>query len=1731
MDVFHLRQQLIDDYRAYSESFIKVRDPKIKQRVDEELNSGALWPDPLIQLNPNFEKGRRISELVDAGLLHPLCAEIFRFGKSEEKPHGYEDQPRLHKHQSDAIEAARTGDSYALITGTGSGKSLAYIIPIVDYALRHKAKGGIKAIIVYPMNALANSQIGELEKFLDFGLGGQRPVTFARYTGQENDDEKRDVWADPPDILLTNYVMLEYIMTRPQDRRYLIRKGARGSLQFLVLDELHTYRGRQGADVSMLVRRVREAVGNLDLQMVGTSATLAGGGTFAQQQEAVAEVTSRIFGVTVKPQRIIGETLTRTTPDRDLDDPAFIEDLRWRLTSGSIAPNVDREAFINDPLASWIETAFGLEAEPQSGRLRRARSISVEEAARDLSEATGVEEERCADAIRGMFMAGYEIGGDDDEPVFAFRLHQFLSGGETAYATLEDPAHRYVSLSGQKYKPNDRSRLMMPLAFCRECGQEYYLVRRDGDRFYERELRDQPTKAAGGEQYGFLYRNADRPWHGEDDEFVLDNVPDSWVLETSFGRKLTSTGERKKPRRVRVNTRGEIAPDGLAFYYIAQPFPFCLHCGVSYNWRLRSDYGKLSLLSAGGRSTATTILSLAIIRALQKDETLPQEARKLLTFTDNRQDASLQAGHFNDFVQVGMLRAALYKALEAAGEGGLEHDELPQAVFKAFNLPFAAYATEDVKYGRKKFEQALREVLAYRLFRDLRQGWRVTAPNLEQSGLLQIHYENLRLLCQDDDEWQKTHRALAQAPAEVREEVAHTLLDYLRRELTIKVDFLRPDYQERIKYRSNQHLLPPWGIDEAEQMTSATVAYPSTQSAMSGHQRYENIYVSEYGSFGQYLRRGGTFPHHHNKLTMEETQDIIGQLLHVLRRAALIEVIREEKDNEGRKVPGTQIPAASFVWQAGDGSIPFHDRIRVPRAPEEGSTTNEYFVDFYRNVAASLVGIEAREHTAQVSSDEREVREEAFRQALLPLLYCSPTMELGVDIAELNVVGLRNVPPTPANYAQRSGRAGRSGQPALVFAYCTTGSPHDQYFFKRPWRMVSGEVQPPRIDLANKDLISAHVNAIWLAETGLWLGQTLRELLDLSEPDLPILDGVWKQLNDKGARQRAYERANRILQTLAADLSNASWYSDDWLDTHLNTIMGRFNAAANRWRGLYKSAKEQAQMQHEISLDPSRSDQDKRSARRLREEAERQLDLLTDPANVVQGDFYPYRYFASEGFLPGYNFPRLPLSAYIPGRRRRGDHDEEYLSRPRFLAISEFGPRSIIYHEGSRYRIHKVIMPAGTVVDEEVVLTRSAKLCPDCSYLHPVDGGNNPDVCDRCGEPLAETLDTLFRMQNVATQRRDRISSDEEERLRQGYEIVTGVRFDAFGSNQKAGEVLDEDGDLIWKLTYGDAATLWRINLGWRRRQNRNEYGFWLDMENGYWLSNKADPEDSDEEDPTTARVQRVIPYVADTRNCLIMEPANPLPVKAMASLQAAIKKAVQVNYQIEDRELAVEPLPTQEDRSAILLYEASEGGAGVLHQLFDDAKAMAHVASEALRLCHFDPHTGEDQRMAPGSREECEAACYDCLLSYENQIDHLILDRQEIAPHLQALANSTVKASPTSLPYAAQVSRLRALCDSALEEQWLNKIVEGNLRLPDDAQPLISEAGVRPDFYYDVNGSRVAVFIDGPHHDEPGQEAKDRENDDKLWNLGIEPLRFHHKADWAWVFGERTDVFGTGGS
>jgi very-short-patch-repair endonuclease len=982
-----------------------------------------------------------------------------------------------------------------------------------------------------------------------------------------------------------------------------------------------------------------------------------------------------------------------------------------------------------------------------------------------------------------------------------------------------------------------------------------------------------------------------------------------------------------------------------------------------------------------------------------------------------------------------------------------------------------------------------------------------------------IDYLAIDEVAADKATWESpnSHAVLAAATPEQRKNIVQVLLDHLRRSLAIKEDSLNPNYQERICEQSRQRLCEPWVIEEPRDMVRAGVAWPRSRM---DRERAEDVCISPRSNFGQFLGKPGVLPDLGDRLTLEDKGEIILSLFRCLKPWGLVEEVRSPK--EGSQIPGYQVPSSIMIWKACDGSRQMFDPLRITRASEAELKGNEYFFELYKSFADFGSGLEGREHTAQVQAITREEREEEFRNADLPILFCSPTMELGVDIAQLNVVNMRNVPPTPANYAQRSGRAGRSGQPAFVYTYCSGFSPHDQYYFKNPERMVAGAVTAPRLDLLNRDLLEAHIHAIWLSEARLNLGKTLAEkvlIVTEEELSLPLTDEVRQKLADASAKLRAQQRARRLLESIGTELSEAGWYREDWLDDVLTRIPQRFDEACNRWRSLYRAAVQQRQLQNRIIGDHSRQQSDRDRAKQLRAQAESQINLLTNPQNAFEGDFYSYRYFASEGFLPGYNFPRLPLSAFIPARRGRRGKDE-FLSRPRFLAIAEYGPRAVIYHEGSRYRINKVNL----AFDEETqeLTEHMMKVCAACGYGHDVKQGP-VDNCDNCGQALEPTdeIRDMVRLQNVTAKRADRITSDEEERQRVGYEIRTTFRFATVNGEPDVRKAeIKVGGEPIATMRYGDATTIWRVNVGWRRRRRQREHGFLLDVERGYWATN-ADADDGDREDPLNkSRVKRVVPFVQDSRNALTFELASPRDVPFMASLQSALKQGIQQVYQLEPSELAVDPLPSVDERSILFFYEAAEGGAGVLRQVAEEPQAIAEIAKAALRLCHFEAESENDL-----GADVCAAACYDCLLEYGNQPDHRRIDRQLIAGLLRDLAGSTTEISGSRRSRVDHLDELLRACDSETERRWLKRAHEAQLRLPSHAQFLISACSTRPDFFY--HDANTAIFVDGPHHDEPKQKADDERITASLIEAGYLVIRFHHAADWNAIFDQYADVFG----
>ncbi len=1662
MDAFGLRNTIIQRYDQYVKGFSVIRDPRIEQAVYHELDHGLLWPDPSVQVNPAFKRDRNVVDLVKAKSLHPTCERVFRSnkGRPDEAP------LNLYVHQTDALTIAQKGQHYVVTTGTGSGKSLTYILPIVDHVLKRGSGKGVQAVIVYPMNALANSQVGELKKFLEDGFGGKPPVTFRRYTGQEKEDERAEIWANPPDIILTNYVMLELMLTRNAEASLM--KAARG-LQFLVFDELHTYRGRQGSDVAMLIRRVRDQLDAPNVQCIGTSATIAGTGD-EDPRVAVAKYASRVFGISLQPENVIQETLQRATPELPAGAAKILKE---RLAKGPIGE------FKDDPLAAWMESKLGIQE--KKGRLVRAtpRPITGETGlGKELANFTGIPREQAEAALRNVLMASYEAArkGDAVGRAFAFRLHQFITRGGTPHVTLAPQATRNISMAGQPRDPSNPAHWMFPLVFCRECGKEYLVAWAGAKGVRPRRFVDKVAEE--GEDPVYLYIDDQKPWD-EDDKTAL---PEDWFDEKG---KLKSTRRQSVPENAAFDATGVQTAGGTPATVIRYPFRFCLTCKVSYNFRQRSDFGKLGSLDAEARSTATTILTQAALHGMRETD-LPTVAQKLLSFTDNRQDASLQAGHFNDFNTVSIIRAALSRALQAHPQG-LTTEQLPGAVLDALGLELNDYAlAKDLEFGHADdVKQVMRGVIAHRVFRDLQRGWRVTSPNLEQSGLLRIEYPYLTDVCKDNKRWANTHQALQAAAPETRLLVARALLDHMRRELCIKHDALEADKVQLLQSRSNDQLEWQWAIDPEEK--------PATSNRMVPRSREEDDktkgirFVGPQSNFGLFLKRHLRHPDG-SKFTQQDTQDCIEDILRALQPTGLA-----VPEAQARGDPVWRLDAWKWMWHPGDGTSGAVDPLRTPGLQD--ARTNPFFVQHYQQTAIRGVGLRSQEHTAQVGDEDRILREQQFRDGILPLLFCSPTMELGVDIAQLNVVNMRNVPPTPANYAQRSGRAGRSGQPALVFTYCSRTSPHDQYFFQRPQQMVSGAVHPPSIDLQNEDLVRSHIHGIWLKESELDLKQSLADLVetqDLGKAYLTLNPSIDSTLRNPVIKAKAKARAESVLR-LAPEIADADWWTERWLDETLNNVRDSFDRALDRWRTLVKGAREQLRRQADRLARAGADSGERKQADRLSREASAQLGVLMNEAKDQRGDFYPYRYLAAEGFLPGYNFPRLPISAFIPGRKGAR---HSFLNRPRFIAVNEFGPRSIIYHEGSKYRITKTQQPPSADGDEKGMLLVEAKLCDGCGHMHVVDDMADVEVCESCQGTKLTPIPNLFQMEGVGTVRVQHINSDEEERRRIGFEVRTTIK----PSKKSRTTNLTAVGAEFARLEYSPAADIWKINLGERRRKDKTPagYGFKIDPKSGTWARSLQD--DDDVEGEELDKPVQVVPFVHDTANALLFKPKDAKDKAYMATLQAALQKAIQARFHMEDRELDASALPTADDRQVIMFFESSAGGAGVLRRLLDDPAAIRDVARESLDILHFEADGTDRGKNSRG--EACGAACYDCVLSYGNQRDHEILDRRTVRDTLLKLAGS-------SFDRSGIFESLGGQCETELERWWLLLLQQNGHHPPSAAQHRHSEMKTSPDFCYHHENRTVHIYVDGPHHDEADIKRRDTEISERLQGAGRYAVRF----------------------
>lgn len=1721
-NIFDLHTDILDDYKLYIDSFINISDPKIKQTVKEEFEKGEMYPEPLVQFNPSFEPGGKVEDLVKEGVLTKEFNDIF-----------YDDENKswsIYKHQSEAIKKGNEGTGFVVTSGTGSGKSLTYISTIFNHLFKHPNTPGVKAIIVYPLNALINSQEVALKGFeanYRKRTGKDFPFTYKKYTGQEKSDDRAATIANPPDILLTNYMMLELLMVRSNDEP--LRNAFLNSLKFLVYDELHVYKGRQGADVSLLNRRIKASCKNKDIVSIGTSATMSSG-SVDEQKKTVAEVAGKFFSSSFDASHVIVESLTYSTKDTEPTIELLALVLQNPITRGH------KDTLANHPLAIWLERSVAVTMD--GGNRVRQKPQSLRKTAELLASKTEINSEICYNKLIELLIWAEEINIESararkKETILPFRLHQFISQTGFVYLTLQKAEERYVTLNPDPTVVlEDQSEVpVYETVFSRISGHEFLCVRKEYSaekgnklvfRFFNENKNpknEDDLKINDGknttkntrkqEEYtdGYIVFEGSSFLHIEDHK---DYLPAAWLTNTG---KIQPAKDFLFPKEIYVKVDGTFSDQpngGEKAWFIAAPLIYDPTCGVIYQEMKLSEKTKLVSLGNEGRSTSTTLLTLQTLLALHKHGK-PVNEQKLLSFTDNRQDASLQSGHFNDFVQVVHLRSAIEKVLRSSSAPLSIHD-LIYSVQEKLNLNEEDYAVNPSTNPQIPSEinrKALREYITYRIIQELKRGWRYVLPNLEQTALVDITYDKLDEYCEQDHYWKEVH-LLDHMPAGERKEFVLQVLNYFRNMYAIDYDLLR--YENRLRIQDELHNIlnkqKLWSLDKGEKID--TPIYLSVEGRDKGPREtfIESIgSMSRLSKFIKDLFNRKKEPPIKKDLYDHFMCSVLNKLteLHYLKTA----LVKAEKGDK----TAYQLILSSVRWKKGDRKNVITDKTAFLSITGNAQVPlHSYFQKLYEQDFSKLEKTYvAAEHTGQIPNDEKIKRENQFSAGReLSALYCSPTMELGIDISSLNIVHMRNIPPNPANYSQRSGRAGRSGQSALVFAYASKVSPHDRHYFDEPVKMVSGIVQAPRIDLTNEELIKGHINATVLAFLNAEeFGASLSDLVDVEGNTYKLKSALEKKYQDLIDNNFDAIRV-RVLEILQmVPLRETNWYNSDWVSNQIKTFPDKLAKCLNRWTKMYVDARRQMNDAHEIKSNPIIKDAErKKEANKSYWMAENRLKLLLNQRdnarNSSLSEFYTFRYLAAEGFLPGYNFTRLPIRAFVGSK-----DNNEYLSRPRFIGLEEFGPNNIIYHNGAKYQVNRV-----TPSDVQIQLSK-IKISKDTHYAFMDDEGNGKNQ-----DPITESQFTsknldmypnLMELTETQTEIVERISCVEEVRSKEGYDCelflnTTDHLVDATKIK------LTVEGDELMKLFYAPSAKIIKLNKKWGRGVDE---GFFVGT-SGYFKTKKQvdNPETKD-------KPQNIMLYTHDTSDVLYVQPVKALGLtnEGVITMQYALQKAIELYYNIEPTEVSTQLMGSGENKN-IMIYESAEGSIGILKDLARNPIKVREMFSKAYEICGYDIHTKTD--IYPARPK----ASYDDLLSYYNQRDHQVIDRHSIIKALELLISANpddTRGTTYEARYKELLSRLHH--KSPAELNLLEHLYQSGYRLPDYTNYNMEKYYIQPDFVY--KDDKALIFVDGGIHKNNAVMADDAKKRTLLERDGFDVLVWDETSEHVSAFiAKRKDIF-----
>jgi len=1599
-----LQNALVDYLTTIFDVNRNGQEPELAASIEQAISvPGALFNGPYLEIAPPYEVGDSLEALCDQGVLTPKLRMLPCFKRNRPLPL----TAPLYRHQEKAIrKLCADKRSVVVSSGTGSGKTECFLIPILNDLLLDPSPG-VRAVLIYPLNALVNDQLDRLRVLLK-GTN----INFGRYTSELANTTKealRGLEDDPlpnevisreeirsgeklPQILITNYAMLEYLLLRPEDS--ILFKG--GRWRFIVLDEAHSYSGAQGIEVAMLIRRLKHRLNKVqgEVRCVATSATL----TNDNAQTAV-DFASTLFDEVFEPDDIIfGQVNEQFVPHAPTgysvpptnylhaDFPELLKRLRGETSTPllDIAVQLSEMGLVPDNILDLSqETPQTLLYHSLLGNqtLSQLRSWMMERRDNPAHVREAAEQvfgELDSDARQQALYRLIELGamarpGEDQPSLLPTRYHLFARPPQGIWVCLNPQCEGRTTsedagwsrmFSERRETCDSCGCRVYPIVVCRECGQVYVRMLDEERRFVS-----PPDELYGDETLRYF------TWKPVRENRGLGALEDEVEPTTAEDKNAQFKQEEKMiclrcgyfavrctcendAAHVHLHLVHQIEKDGKHGTR-ATPTERMNKCCRCYSKSMEGTE-IVTTISVGG-VTPLSVLTYELYRELptSTDELArekPGDGRKLLTFYDNRQGAARFAAFLQDIVNTQNYRHILVQAVREhqAEEGYLP--SIDSAARRSVKLAWEKrifHNDPDTEVWRDNTQrmtgeqrESLKSRVMLRLLAEFTTG-RDERQSLEKLGVIGVSYF-------EDD--QLPDFAPLSDQIGLSPDATKALIEYLLDDV-----------------RKRKIITLPRGVEADDPIFGRNVSHNALVRKQSGGSKEE----SWTGSTARHYRRRlvAHMLRHFKRPTSDQAIDTV--------LTAIWEWLIDENTALFKSV-------GSGGYQLKHDHIFFHtdmDWYRCARCqrlycrgdalpcphPDCGGQLELYDVSerqeenyFYGTYQRRVIPMRVEEHTAQLDSEKGRNYQDGFRDGSINVLSCSTTFEMGIDLGDLQAVVMNNVPPTVANYRQRSGRAGRRTSGTAFILTWASERPHDQNYFRNPPEIIRGHVRVPYIALDNPFIRQRHINAVLLSSY-------LRYRSDAGHGELGQVGGFFDAQGNGGEPHYVgldtwlklrHGEIRALIEAIAPSLAPTADIVT-WMDA-FKSDMAKVNENYQTVTAYYREQIERLR----ISTDFTNASASK--------DAIAEIQHFNKLLDRLQKDFL-INHLSGRGVLPSYSFPLYTVEMQLPANIRDSEHLR--LERDLRQAIREYAPGSEVVADKRIWR------SGGLQFYRDTVRDREYRICPTCNNLHIANADGIPltdgdQGCPVCHEKAAR----LMRFVTPDGFRADRRKSGIP--ARQYVQIVPSKMRSGLLPASVPAEQLQ--GNMVYSA-YERTGQLLYVNEGSGR-------GFRTCLGCGALVPYK-EKRCKTKDCPGAPLSEVALGHVqgTDTLHLRFVGQADfPIPAPTDSSfwlsLMTALIHGASRALQIERRD--IDGVLTPRARSAyqweqtIVLYDNVPGGAGHVKQIQQE---LPNVLREALRVANCTD-------CAP------DTSCYHCLRDYNNQIYHSQLRRGAVVRFLEVL-------------------------------------------------------------------------------------------------------------------------------